>query len=297
MLSSQSGSSEPASDAATTPGGGWDGVVGIGGIGGEGGDCGVPAAEVHITDGLTMHLNVASPQLQAELAQFVEETLRAGRAGAIGKSYNSPPMRWADARKSREMLQWGVFTNANRVEDVDVLPLPPILLSVVDLFERVGVVRDASERFDTCVANVYDTGNWIPPHVDSEKFERPFCTLSLLSAQRVCFGDSIAGAAGRWSGAAHRFEMPVGSVLRVDGVAAGPSCQHALYCATAPRISLTFRRLTREALVAVTEGRAARAAKRAAKHAAKRAAKLQKRAAKKAKKAEGLSLEKIAPVQ
>lgn len=243
---------------------------------------------LHIADGLDLHLDVASPELQAELTKFVEETLRAGRAGAIGKSYNAPPTRWADARKSREMLQWGVFTNANRVEDTDVLPLPPILLSVVDLFERAGVVRDVSERFDTCVANVYDTGNWIPPHVDSQKFERPFCTLSLLSAQRACFGDSIVGAAGRWSGAAHCFEMPVGSVLRVDGVAAGPSCQHALYCATAPRISLTFRRLKRETWVAVVDGRAARAAKRAAKHAAKRAAKLQKRAAKKvAKQAAG----------
>ena len=41
-----------------------------------------------------------------------------------------------------------------------------------------------------------------------------------------------------------RLSLPLGSVLRVGGAAAGPSWQHALPRATARRVSLTFRRLS-----------------------------------------------------
>jgi len=33
------------------------------------------------------------------------------------------------------------------------------------------------------VVNVYAPGSWLPPHVDSEAFDRPFWTVSLLSSQ------------------------------------------------------------------------------------------------------------------
>ena len=90
--------------------------------------------------------------------------------------------------------------------------------------------------------NVYEAGSWLPPHVDSEAFDRPFCTLSLLSQQEAIFGETIDGEAGAWRGPV-RVVMPPGSVLRVDGVAAGPTWKHALPAATDRRISLTFRKL------------------------------------------------------
>ena len=239
-----------------------------------------------ISSGLDLYLDVAPPLLQARLVLFVAEALRAGRAGELhGKSYMPVPSRWVARGKSREMLQYGVFTNANRVSDADVLPLPPLLVEVCDLLESFGIVSGPAQRPDTCAVNVYAEGSWLPPHVDSAKFARPFCTLSLLSSQRVAFGDSICGDDGSWRGAETRTLMPIGSVLRVAGAAAGPRCAHALSSASAPRISFTFRRLAPEARVAIEQSRAERAARSAAKHARLRAEKLERRAAKAAKRA------------
>ena len=138
-----------------------------------------------ISSGLDLYLDVAPPLLQARLVLFVAEALRAGRAGELhGKSYMPVPSRWVARGKSREMLQYGVFTNANRVSDADVLPLPPLLVEVCDLLESFGIVSGPAQRPDTCAVNVYAEGSWLPPHVDSAKFARPFCTLSLLSSQR-----------------------------------------------------------------------------------------------------------------
>lgn len=48
------------------------------------------------------------------------------------------------------------------------------------------------ERPDACTINIYESGQWIPPHVDSFKFARPFCTVSLLSEQATVFGEHMA---------------------------------------------------------------------------------------------------------
>jgi alkylated DNA repair dioxygenase AlkB len=49
--------------------------------------------------------------------------------------------------------------------------------------QSAGIVDGPDERPDTCVVNVYAPGSWLPPHVDSEAFDRPFWTVSLLSSQ------------------------------------------------------------------------------------------------------------------
>jgi hypothetical protein len=101
-------------------------------------------------------------------------------------------------------------------------------------------MQPASRRQRACLGRMF----WIW-QVDSDAFDRPFCTVSLLSAQEVVFGDDISGAAGEWAAGKGglRLRMPVGSVLRVDGRAANP-CKHALPRATSRRISLTFRRVS-----------------------------------------------------
>ena len=88
-------------------------------------------------------------------------------------------------------------------------------MQLLDELEERGVFT-AAQRPDSCCINVYERGTWLPPHVDSEAFDRPFFTLSLLSAQTAVFGERIDGTAGDWHGQL-RFVMPVGSVLRLQG--------------------------------------------------------------------------------
>jgi hypothetical protein len=115
-------------------------------------------------------------------------------------------------------------------------------MQVVDLLVRHQIITE-KQRPDSCVVNVYGEGMWLPPHVDSSSFARPFCTLSLLSQQDVVFGNNIEGAEGQWTGPLS-VSMPTGSVLRVDGAAAGPACKHATASPRQRRISMTFRRLS-----------------------------------------------------
>ena len=86
--------------------------------------------------------------------------------------------------------------------------LPAELEALLDQLHAAGVFTVA-QRPDSCCINVYEHGAWLPPHVDSEAFDRPFFTLSLLSVQDSIFGVDIDGAAGEWEGGL-RFSMPLG---------------------------------------------------------------------------------------
>jgi alkylated DNA repair dioxygenase AlkB len=205
-------------------------------------DCAVlqPAA------GLKLHAGVLSTDEQSVLlALVVDDWLAAGRAGRLhGKAYQNPPGEWTENGQGRECLLFGVRVKCNKVDNAAVEPLPPALHQVLDKLESRGVFT-REQRPDTCCVNVYEVGSWLPPHVDSDKFARPFCTLSLLSEQEVVFGPTIDGSDGVWD-ACCRLTLPTGSVLSVDGVAAN-AWKHALPRASARRVSLTFRRLSDEA--------------------------------------------------
>ena len=200
-----------------------------------------------LMDGLHLHEDIVSAQMQLDILAFVEGQLSSGRLGTgdlTVKTFTAPPDTWLRTGQGREMLQYGAFTKCNKVIPASVLPLPPLLEELLDVLQAAGIVGGPHERPDSCVVNVYAPGSWLPPHVDSAAFDRPFWTVSLLSSQEVVFGETITGAQGDWQ-APLRFRMSVGSVLRVAGEAAGPTCRHALPRATGERISLTFRRLGR----------------------------------------------------
>jgi mRNA N6-methyladenine demethylase len=44
---------------------------------------------------------------------------------------------------------------------------------------------------DSCIVNIYEPGDCIPPHIDSHDFVRPFCTVSFLSECNILFGTSL----------------------------------------------------------------------------------------------------------
>ena len=193
-------------------------------------------------DGLTLFDGAVSAEQQRELLAHVDTWVADGAAGRLaGKSYEAPPADWIQSGQGRVAILFGIHVKCNKVDNAAVEPIPHVLLGLLDQFETAGIFAVA-DRPDTCCVNIYELGSWLPPHVDSEAFERPFCTLSLLSPQRVIFGEAIDGHAGEWSGQISVM-MPPGSVLRVAGTAAGPAWKHALPRATARRVSLTFRKL------------------------------------------------------
>ena len=55
---------------------------------------------------------------------------------------------------------------------------------------RWGILPKQKEP-DTAIVNVYDVDDCIPPHIDHHDFDRPFCTISLLSQQNIMFGSKI----------------------------------------------------------------------------------------------------------
>lgn len=63
---------------------------------------------------------------------------------------------------------------------------------------------------DSCIVNVYEEGDCIPPHIDNHDFVRPFCTVSFLSECDILFGSNlrIAGP-GKFDGS-FAIPLPVG---------------------------------------------------------------------------------------
>ena len=44
---------------------------------------------------------------------------------------------------------------------------------------------------DSCIVNIYEEGDCIPPHIDNHDFVRPFCTVSFLSECNIVFGSNL----------------------------------------------------------------------------------------------------------
>ena len=238
----------------------------------DGGEAAASSSSDDLPDGLTLFPSVVAPAEQQALLAAIDEFCAAGAAGQLrGKSYEAPPVEWQRTGQGRVALLFGAHVKCNKVDNAQVEPMPDLFERLLGVFESTGILS-AEERPDTCCVNVYEKGSWLPPHVDSEAFDRPFCTLSLLSTQDVVFGQAIGGERGAWTGPC-RLAMPPGSVLRLSGEAAGPAWKHALPCATERRVSLTFRRLSAERWAAFEQVKQASAEAAAARRERRLAAK------------------------
>ena len=232
--------------------------------------------------GLTLFEGAVPAALRGEVAEFVEGELARGRAGALPRlAFSAPACKFAERAQSREMLHYGAYTNSNRLQAAtaggsqEVLPVPPLLEAVCDVLMQRGVFRE-DERPDSCTVNAYRPGEWLPPHIDSTAFARPFCTVSLGSEQRIVFGRPcrVLGP-GTFEGEVD-LPLPVGSALRLDGAGAD-LLQHAVPVHTARRISLTFRRVSATASASLREERSKAQRRKEERREKKRAVKLAKR--------------------
>ncbi|XP_020113100.1 uncharacterized protein LOC109727393 [Ananas comosus] len=204
---------------------------------------------VNILAGLELHTGVFSAVEQKRIVDFMYELQEKGRNGQLGERTYSEPDKWMRG-KGRVTIQFGCCYNYAKDKEGN---LPGILRHVVadpipDLFKviirrliRWHVLPPACIP-DSCIVNIYEPGDCIPPHIDSHDFVRPFCTVSFLSECNILFGSNlkIAGP-GEFTGSS-AIPLPVGSVLVMNGNGADLA-KHCVPAVPTKRISITFRKM------------------------------------------------------
>lgn len=80
---------------------------------------------------------------------------------------------------------------------------------------RWGILPKHKEP-DTAIVNVYDVDDCIPPHIDHHDFDRPFCTISLLSQQNIMFGNRIVSRGPGDFVADYDMPLPTGPLTPTD---------------------------------------------------------------------------------
>ncbi|KAK9129539.1 hypothetical protein Sjap_010026 [Stephania japonica] len=204
---------------------------------------------VNILDGLELHTGVFSAAEQKRIVNYVYELQEKGRNGEFSERTYSAPQKWMRG-KGRVTIQFGCCynyaadKNGNppgilRNECVD--PIPHLFKVIIRRLVGWHVLPPSCVP-DSCIVNIYEEGDCIPPHIDNHDFVRPFCTVSFLSECNILFGSNlkIVGA-GEFSGAAE-IPLPVGSVLVLNGNGAHVA-KHCVPAVPTKRISITFRKM------------------------------------------------------
>lgn len=204
---------------------------------------------VNILDGLELHTGVFSAAEQKRIVQFVEELQEKGRNGQLKDRTYTAPQKWMKG-KGRVTIQFGCCYNyamdrkgnpPGILKNEEVDPIPHLLKVMIKRIVRWHVLPPSCVP-DSCIVNIYDEGDCIPPHIDNHDFVRPFCTVSFLSECNILFGSNlkIIGP-GEFSGSI-AIPLPVGSVLILNGNGADVA-KHCVPAVPTKRMSITFRRM------------------------------------------------------
>ncbi|XP_075492736.1 RNA demethylase ALKBH9B-like [Primulina tabacum] len=204
---------------------------------------------VNILDGLELHTGVFSAAEQTRIVRYVEQLQEMGRNDQLKDRTYSEPRKWMRG-KGRVTLQFGCCYNYAtdkvgnppgilRNEIVD--PLPQLFKVMIKRLVRWHVLPPSCVP-DSCIVNMYEEGDCIPPHIDNHDFVRPFCTVSFLSECEIIFGSNlkIVGP-GEFAGS-FSIPLPVGSVLVLNGNGADVA-KHSVPAVPTRRISITFRKM------------------------------------------------------
>ncbi|XP_042493444.1 RNA demethylase ALKBH9B-like [Macadamia integrifolia] len=204
---------------------------------------------VDIVSGLELHTRVFNELEQEKIVDYVYVLQRLGQEGRLRARTYSEPKKWMRG-KGRVTIQFGCCYNyaedkkgnpSGILQDEEVDPMPALFKSMVKRFIRWNVLPPTCVP-NSCIVNIYDEGDCIPPHIDHHDFVRPFCTVSLLTECDILFGSNlkILGA-GEFSGPV-AIPLPVGSVLVLSGNGSDVA-KHCVPGVPAKRISITFRKM------------------------------------------------------
>lgn len=203
----------------------------------------------NVLEGLELYTRVFDVEEQKKIVEFVYKLQDKGRKNQLrGRTY-SEPKKWMRG-KGRVTIQFGccynyaVDKNGNPpgiIRDAEVEPLPPLFKQLIKRMVRWHVLPPKCVP-DSCIVNIYEEGDCIPPHIDHHDFLRPFCTVSLLSDCNILFGSNLkVVGAGEFEGP-KPVHLPTGSVLIFNGNGADIA-KHCISAVSEKRISITFRKM------------------------------------------------------
>ncbi|KAK4378669.1 hypothetical protein RND71_000531 [Anisodus tanguticus] len=209
----------------------------------------VNGKEINVLKGLELHTQVFNPDEQREIVECVYTLQRMGQKRQLRARTYSEPRKWMKG-KGRVTIQFGCCYNyaADKdgnppgiIRDEEVDPLPPLFKKMIRRMVRWHVLPPSCVP-DSCIVNIYDEGDCIPPHIDHHDFVRPFCTVSFLAECNILFGTSLKIInPGEFSGP-FSLPLPLGSVLILNGNGADVA-KHCVPSVPAKRISITFRKM------------------------------------------------------
>ncbi|XP_010268476.1 PREDICTED: uncharacterized protein LOC104605415 [Nelumbo nucifera] len=204
---------------------------------------------VNILDGLELHTGVFSAAEQKRIVNFVYVLQEKGKKGDLRERTYTAPLKWMRG-KGRMTIQFGccynyaIDKNGNPpgiLRDVAVDPIPHLFKVIIRRLVGWHIIPPSCVP-DSCIVNIYEEGDCIPPHIDNHDFVRPFCTVSFLSECNIMFGSSLKVVSpGEFSGPI-AIPLPVGSVLVLNGNGADIA-KHCVPAVPTKRISITFRKM------------------------------------------------------
>ncbi|KAE8692612.1 phosphatidylinositol-4-phosphate 5-kinase 8-like [Hibiscus syriacus] len=203
----------------------------------------------NVLKGLELHTKVFNAKEQSRIMDCVYDLQRMGQKGQLRERTYTEPRKWMRG-KGRVTIQFGccynyaVDKNGNPpgiIRDEEVDPLPQLFKQMIKRMVRWHILPPTCIP-NSCIVNIYDEGDCIPPHIDHHDFLRPFCTVSFLTQCNILFGLSLKIASpGEFSGPVS-IPLPVGSVLILNGNGADVA-KHCVPAVPGKRISITFRRM------------------------------------------------------
>ncbi|KAL7104049.1 hypothetical protein ACP275_08G220000 [Erythranthe tilingii] len=204
---------------------------------------------VNILEGLELHKGVFSAAEQKRIVSYVENLQEMGKKGQLKDRTYSAPVKWMRG-KGRVTLQFGCCYNyaldrqgnpPGILKNGTVDPLPDLFKVMIRRLVRWNVLPPTCVP-DSCIVNIYEKDDCIPPHIDNHDFVRPFCTVSFLSECEILFGSKLTSVrAGEFTGS-FAIALPVGSVLVINGNGADVA-KHCVPAVPSRRISITFRKM------------------------------------------------------
>lgn len=209
----------------------------------------VNGRDMNVLQGLELHTGVFNAVEQRKVVEWIYRLQWRGQQGKLRDRTYSEPRRWMRG-KGRVTLQFGccynyaVDKNGNppgivRNEEVD--PLPAVFKQMIKRMVRWNIVPSTCIP-DSCIVNIYEEGDCIPPHIDHHDFERPFYTVSFLNECNILFGSNLkVVSAGEFAGPVS-ISLPVGSVFVLNGNGADVA-KHCIPSVSSKRISITFRKM------------------------------------------------------
>lgn len=133
----------------------------------------------NILQGLELHAGVFSAVEQKRIADYVYDLVEKGNKGELKERTFTAPRKWMRG-KGRITIQFGCCYNyatdkngnpPGILQTGEVDPLPSLFKVIIKRLIRWHVLPPSCVP-DSCIVNIYDEGDCIPPHIDNHDFVR-----------------------------------------------------------------------------------------------------------------------------